>query len=666
MVLRWVLGMALLYGPVQAATVRLDARAIFENGVTRDIALSPDGLMLQLQSGEVVEDDGPASGFSYKPHMDHVSSTVWVRKQLMITDPRASAAVLMVGPGGGNLRVSVNGHPQTLEPPRKAGYGLWQAYTVNPAAFKPGLNDIVISGSGQVWIARSDDSYAQFPHRSARSTDGGASWKVDQLGDKGNISGEYYVRLLLDHRRSKGSILLPVMDVANLSGNPLPPPLAGAGPLKVSVDADTADQQSVSVRVRSGSTYVPGKGTWSEWAPLDRAGSLKNPRGRFVQLELTLATANPVDTPGLRGITIESAPAVAQDWTKTIKVVDAHNEEIIRTSIPFQYEPFTHPKLKQLREQYHLDDVVAGSKTELDLVTKLAVWSTNSWNWGEWGLETSYPAWDALEILKKGPNGKPIGGFCQQYDLVFMQACESFGLVSRGISIYHGSLPKPDIAGHEPNEIWSNQYGKWIYVDGTSAWYAVDQATNVPLDLWQLRRRQIEHFNGDDSHPIRIIELEPGKQPWRWKSLDESLGFGELRLIPRSNFLEQKYPLPLNQGKMGWFWDGHNVWSDPDAPADMVHGNLVTRKGNFEWTLDQAHYILEPGKTRGELRVHLDTETPGFETFVAEIDGAGPRPVGAVFPWKLHPGRNRMKAWPRNDAGRDGIASWIELDMPAL
>jgi hypothetical protein len=650
---------------LRAATLRLDARAIFDRAVTQDIALAPDGSVLRLRSGEVVEDDGPAAGFSYKPNVEHLSSTVWIRKQLVIADPRASAAVLMVGPGG-DLKISVNGRPQTLEPPRKAGYGLWQAYTINPAALKPGVNDIVMSGSGRVWIARSDDSYAELPHRSARSADAGASWSADHLGPKGDISGEYYVRILLEHYRSKGSMVLPVMDVANLTGNPLPPPLAGAGPLKVSVQAETGDEQNVSVRVRSGSTYVPRQGTWSEWAPLDRRGTLKTPRGRFVQLEVTLATGNPLDTPELRGITVETAPAVAGDWTKTVKVVDAHNEEIIRTSIPFRYEPFTHPKLKELRERYHLDDVVAGSKTELDLITKLAVWSTNAWKWGEWGLETSYPAWDALEILKKGPNGKPIGGFCQQYDLVFMQACESFGLVSRDISIYHEPLPRPDIAGHEPNEIWSNQYGKWIYVDGTSAWYAVDQATNVPLDLWELRRRQIEHFKGDNSHPIRIIELAPGVQPWRWRSLDESLGFGELRLIPRSNFLEQKSPLPLNQGKEGWFWDGHYVWTDADAPADMLQPNLVTRHGNFEWTLDQAHYVLEAGRAPGELRVHLDTETPGFETFVAEIDGAGPRPVGAVFPWKLHPGRNRLKAWPRNDAGRDGVASWIELDMPAL
>src|SRR5208337_1864189 len=139
-----------------------------------------------------------------------------------------------------------------------------------------------------------------------------------------------------------------------------------------------------------------------------------------------------------------------------------------------------------------------------------------------------------------------------------------------------------------------------------------------------------------------------------------------LKLIPRSNFLEQKWPLPLNQGTSETFWTGHYVWTDADAPAEPVHPNLVTRRGNFEWTLNQAHYVLEPTSARGEFLVHLDTETPGFETFMAEIDGGEKSPVAAIFPWKLHAGRNRLKVWPRNIAGRDGIASWIDLEMPGM
>lgn len=657
--LLWVVVMCL---PVQAGALRLDAPSIFDRAVTRGISLSADRSALQLESGELFEDDGPAAGYSYKPNVERLSPTVWIRKQLVIDDPRASSAVLMVGPGG-NLKVSINGRPQTLEEPRKTGFSQWQAYTINPAALRPGVNDIVLSGAGRVWIARGDDSPVELPRRSARSADGGLSWSADRLGPEGNISGEYYVRIFLEHFRSRGSILLPVMDVANLAGDPLAAPLAAAGPLQVSFQAETGAQQEVSVRVRSGTTYVPRKETWSEWTVPDRSGRLKTLRGRYVQVEVTLATRDPLATPRLREIALETAPATAADWTKAVQVVDAHNEEIVRTPIPFRYEPFTHPRLTELRTRYHLDEVVRDAKTELDLITKLAAWSARQWKWQQWHLDQSYPAWDALEILSKHADGKPVGGFCLQYDLVFLQACESFGFAGRAISISNGALGLPKAGGHEPTEIWSNEYRKWIYVDGTGAWYALDEATNVPLSLWEVRRRQIRVLRGEAAEPIRIVKIE--KTVHNWDGLTKDLGFAELRLIPRSNFLEQKSPLPLNQGFLrAWFWTGHYVWSDAEVPAELLHANRVTQHGNFEWTLNQAHYALEAGSAPGEVVVHLDTETPGFQTFLAEIDGAAQRPVSAVFPWKLHPGLNRLKVWPRNNAGRDGIASWIALRMP--
>ena len=652
-----------VFSPAQAATLHLDARTIYERAVSSNITLSPDGSALQLKSGEVFQDDGPASGFSYKPNTEMLSPGIEIRKQLLIPDPRASRAVLLVGRGG-DLKVEVNGNPQKLGAPQKTSFGKWQAYNIDPAALKPGVNDIVIGGTGMVWIARADDSYVELPHRSARSSDGGKSWSVDSLSPAGNIAGEYYVRVYLEHFLSSGSILLPVMDVANLEGNPLAPPLAAPGPLRVSVSTAPDFKSGVTLRVRSGTAYVPSPVTWSEWMPLDRDGSLKAPRGRFVQVEATLATADPRVTPRLNAITLTTEPQLAKDWTKAVKVVDFHNEEIVRTSIPFRYEPFTQPKLKELRARYRLDDVVGGAKTDLEIITKLAAWSSRQWKWGEWHLDDYYPPWDALEILKKHPDGKPVGGFCQQYDLVFLQACESFGFAGRDVSINCGTLGRPAVDGHEPMEIWSNQFRKWIYVDGMGAWYAEDSATGVPLSLWEVRQRQIRVLRGQQVEPTRIVHIVDTIHHWR--RLDVDFAFAELRLIPRSNFLEQKWPLPLNNGKTVWTWTGFDVWTDADVPAEPIHPNLVTRHGNFEWTLNQAHFVLEPTSTRGELLVHLDTETPGFETFLAEIDGGEKSPVTAIFPWKLHAGRNRLKVWPRNNAGRDGIASWIDLEMPRM
>ncbi|MGD0125384.1 MAG: hypothetical protein ABSF46_08500 [Terriglobia bacterium] len=651
---------ALVLCPAKAATLHLNARTIYERAVSSNITLSKDGSTLELQTGEVIQDDGTASGFSYKPNQEKLSPGIAIRKQLLIADPRASKVVLMVG-NGGNLKVVVNGHPQKLGAPQKTGWE-WQAYDIDPAALKPGLNDIVISGAGMVKIARADDSYAPLPHRSARSTDGGKSWCVDHLGPSGDIAGEYYVRLYLQHFKSHGTILLPVMDVANLEGKPLAPPLTAPGPLRVALSAAPDAKSGVSLRVRSGTTYVPNSKTWSEWMPLDRDGCLEAPRGRFVQLEVKFAAADPRVTPKLSELAIDTEPVAANDWTRALKVVDSHNEEIVRTSIPFRYEPFTGPKLKELRARYHLDEVVGGAKTDLEIISKLAAWSSRNWPWQQWHLDQFYPSWDALEILKKLPDGKPVGGFCQQYDLVFLQACESFGFVGRDISIDSGTLGRPTVVGHEPMEIWSNQFHKWMWIDGTAAYYPEDPTTHTPLSLYEVRQRQLRVMRGEQPEPMRIVHIVDSVLKWR--GLDVDMSFAEMRLIPRSNFLEQKYPIPLNNGKGPWTWEGFYVWSDAQASAELIHPNLVTRYGNFEWTLDQAHFLLEPTATDGQFRVHLDTETPGFETFLAQIDGGEPSSVAAIFPWKLHPGRNRLKVWPRNNAGRNGIASWVELEMP--
>jgi hypothetical protein len=62
MTLQRLLWVGILCVPVQAATLRLDARNIFDRAVARDISLSADGSALQLNSGELFEDDGPAAG----------------------------------------------------------------------------------------------------------------------------------------------------------------------------------------------------------------------------------------------------------------------------------------------------------------------------------------------------------------------------------------------------------------------------------------------------------------------------------------------------------------------------------------------------------------------------------------------------------------------------
>lgn len=99
-----------------------------------------------------------------------------------------------------------------------------------------------------------------------------------------------------------------------------------------------------------------------------------------------------------------------------------------------------------------------------------------------------------------------------------------------------------------------------------------------------------------------------------------------------------------------------------DAIADdtgRIFDHRVARRADFEWTLNQAHFVLEPEEPSGTLRIHLDTETPSFDTFLAEIDGGEKKPVVSGFKWRLHPGKNSLRVRPRNVTGREGIPSWI-------
>jgi len=81
-----------------------------------------------------------------------------------------------------------------------------------------------------------------------------------------------------------------------------------------------------------------------------------------------------------------------------------------------------------------------------------------------------------------------------------------------------------------------------------------------------------------------------------------------------------------------------------------------------ETLLSPTQSLHEATDTPGELRVHLDTETPGYDTFLADIDSKGKRPVVSGFLWKPHARKNRLEVRPRNTAGRGGVPSLIVLD----
>jgi len=659
--------------PASASVLRLEAPRLFERSVTHDLSLSEQSGNIELAVGELFEDDGPASGHSYqKPeNRETITSQTWIKKELIIPNPQARAAYLVVL-SDAPVEAVINGVAQHFGT-NQSGRPLHQKYAFDPKLLRSGRNEIILRNSGRVMIAR-DDEFAlgslmrtNHPGRSAKSIDGGKNWDCDHLGPDGKLVGEYGVRVFLEHDHSQGSLTLPVLDAGNLEGKAVAAPVAQTGPIEIAVEGEIGPAGGIRVRARTGDAYVPTETHWTDWQELGETGGVvRSPRGRYVQVEVDLSSRDPLRSPQLRAVRVEAKPTGPQDWTARLRVLEEHNAEIVRTSIPFEYEPLDHPRLKRLRTEYKLDEVVQGAQSELELLLRLAQWACNHWDWPN-HIGECYPPWDALEILKPYQDGKPTGGFCLQYNVVFLQACESFGFVGRAVSISPGSCyGRLGGGGHEIVEIWSNEWKKWVYVDGALAWYIVDEKTGVPLSIWEMRQHQLPTLRGEPVEPVRVVAAERTKnKQFGWKGLagpDPLNWYLELRMIPRSNFLQAKSPLPLNQGTDEWCWTGHYVWTDAEVPAGLLFGHRVTKREDFEWTLNQAHYVLEPDKAPGVFRVHLDTETPSFETFLAEIDGGEKKSVAPVFAWTLHPGKNQLRVRPRNVAGREGIPSWIALE----
>ncbi len=670
-------------GAQGAEPFRWSAAELYQDATPHQLALNADGTAVELQRGVLIADDGPASGFSYQPNLEKFTADVSLLKRLEVPRPQAKSMLLMVARGG-DLQASINGQVCKMEMVGKQGH-YWNTYRLDPAVLKAGLNDIVLTGTGQVFIAR-DDEFAVGampgeapPNHSAKSTDGGKSWDFDHLGVGNDVDGEYHVRLFLDQYVATGSLVSPVLDVSNLPGS-----LADGVRLDgvtssdtfsdealLHLDAEVPPECQIRVLYRSGTSSdvnaVGKDGQPQHWTKWQEARSWKQAKldglaGRFFQFQLEFSSQDGLATPRLKSAVLETPSASPADWLKQVRVVASSNPRWKQSCIDFRYEPFDQKRLRQLREQYHLDDVVGDAKTELEIASKLAVWSAKAWpKLGH--LRDIYPNWDAMEILSPHADGTPIGGFCQHFNLVFLQACESFGIPGRAISLGPGNRIDKLRGGHEVVEIWSNEFSKWIYVDGNMAWYPVDQATEVPLSLWEMRQRQMASWADKPYPPLRMVHLYPEKH--KWQGFDSVPAFVEQRIIPRSNFLEQKYPLPLNQGMRGWFWTGHWVWTDELESARPIYEHRVVKRSNFEWSLNQVR-LTPVADSPGVLNILLASNMPHRETYLVTINDGPPREVNSDrITWKLAPGRNRLEVVGRNSGGRVGIPSSVTLDYQA-
>jgi hypothetical protein len=326
----------------------------------------------------------------------------------------------------------------------------------------------------------------------------------------------------------------------------------------------------------------------------------------------------------------------------------------------FKYDVYDNPKLKELREMYRLDEVVASGKDEFDKQILLNDWVHRQFK--KFGAPTAKPK-GALEILKCVEEGHTF--FCAHYADTLISAAASLGWVDRSLCLrMNQGAAKGGSTEHTVTEIWSNQYRKWVMLDPTANMYLVKDG--IPLDAVEIRTEWFYHEGRDLTFVI-------GKERKKYQKGDLPIFLGRFANFGDLTVADDEL------GKYGFIGYVTNTNLMDARPGDGDIGFIVKDKlcDGTRWherrnpenpsvdpyfPIDQAAVTLSVDD--GRLKVALRTMTPNFKEYRVQIDGGGWTPSGDRFRWSLKPGSNRMEARAVNQFDVEGPISTIEVEAP--
>jgi len=681
----------------------LRAAEIYETAEVRDLWMGGADEGIHLFYGEVVENDGPGAGRSddqeIVPFVE-VAGQIVLRKTLYLEDPRtAGAQVAFIGRERkghqATLRFTVNGQ-EVLRPPspvatpearqywelaRDEGawsWSRWYYVEVPPASLRRGENEITLEAvEGRMGWDLMVADYRSFhkgmpdpvvlPRASSLSRDGGRSWEAER--------GEYVLRLVLKRFRRQGELVSPVFDVA------------GEGEVKgrrsvqgVSLDwdAETPPGTRVAFQVRTGSRPAHEPECWGGWRACEAGEPVEEVRGRYAQWRALFETEGPSQTPLLKAVRVEAQ--VAEEADPPLRVVRAENARILRPSCDFVYEDYGCGMLRELRERFELDAVVAGAQTEFERIERLMAWAY----WIPLKRCSHFP-WNVLDWLKLERDGQGAirmneyrqrrrDAMCLYPNVVLVAAYLSVGIPARHVNFHSEGM-----TGHEIAEVWSNDYRKWVHVDATRDYYWYDRATLTPLDTQEIHQVLIDRLERaerwDSPYLFRqdlkaLVEDLPiafregnHKFPVEEGALFLFRSFCHFRMVPRYNVFSEPRPLPVSQGTEVWGWNGYLNWADDKAPPLAHFTHHTNRRADFYPTLNQTRFTLERDGDPETLRVHLETDMPNFAGYLASVDREAWEERPGRFAWRLHEGLNTLRVRSRNRAGVEGIVSAVTVEV---
>jgi transglutaminase-like putative cysteine protease len=138
--------------------------------------------------------------------------------------------------------------------------------------------------------------------------------------------------------------------------------------------------------------------------------------------------------------------------------------------------------LGRLREQYHLDEVIAHADNDYEKVVALCQWVRSRWEHNGSSEPTKS---DPIAILEEAAQGKRFR--CVEYAIVLTGALNAIGIRARVLALKTADVETRESgAGHVVAEAYLPDKKKWIMVDGQ--WDVIPLHDGEPLNAHELRQ----------------------------------------------------------------------------------------------------------------------------------------------------------------------------------
>lgn len=186
-----------------------------------------------------------------------------------------------------------------------------------------------------------------------------------------------------------------------------------------------------------------------------------------------------------RGVTPEGATQ-ADPLTRSLEFTDDSE------SLPYQFRRGGpgDAYLARLREQYRLNEVVAGRRGDYERVRAVSRWVRSRWEHNG-SNEPQRP--DPISILEEAAQGKRFR--CVEYAAVLAAALDALGIPARVLALKTEDVETRESgAGHVVAEAYLADLHKWVMVDGQ--WDVIPTLRGRPLNAVELQRALARRAKG--------------------------------------------------------------------------------------------------------------------------------------------------------------------------